>query len=73
MVLTMRGTWKVKGILHITSPQPLEHRGMHPKNYVVRYTADNLGKSLSMADENNGVMFQIPFDGIYNEIIKGGR
>lgn len=57
----MRATWKIKGLVGT-------NLGMITKDFVVRYTSDNIGKSLSIADEANGVMFQIPFDAVYKEI-----
>lgn len=41
------------------------------KRFCVRYTSDKVGKSLSIADEKSGVMFQVPFDTLYEEIIGG--
>ena len=58
----MRATWKIKGLVAVAT------QGMIPKSFTVRYTSDNIGKSLSIADEANGVMFEIPFDAIYKEI-----
>ena len=69
----MRGTWNIKGLVFTTAPQPKTAQGMREKQFVVRYTADNIGKSLSIADEKSGVMFQIPFDGIYAEIMKDAK
>lgn len=66
----MRGTWKIKGLVFTTAPQP--QQAMAEKAFTVRYTSDAIGKSLSIADEKSGVMFQIPFDGIYKEITKEG-
>lgn len=34
------------------------------RRFAVRYTSDKVGKSLSIADEGNGVMFQIPLLGL---------
>ena len=59
-------SWKVDGLIITTAPQPKTR--MIPKKFVVRYTSDMRGKSLSIADEVSGVMFQIPFDQIYKEI-----
>jgi hypothetical protein len=59
-------TWNVAGI--ITSFQNGFPQFMN-KKFVVRYTSDKVGKSLSIADEKSGVMFQIPFDAIYREIM----
>lgn len=41
------------------------------RRFAVRYTSDKVGKSLSIADEGNGVMFQIPMDWFLPEITKG--
>lgn len=38
------------------------------KELVVRYLSDDRGKSLSITDENTGVMFQVPFSDILKEI-----
>ena len=63
--------WDVHGI--VTSfQQGIIPRFMN-KRFVVRYTDDEVGKSLSIADERSGVMFQIPFDAIYKDITKGGE
>lgn len=66
--LDISGTrsWKVKGLIFTTAPQPKTR--MMPKKFVVRYTSDSKGKSLSIADEVSGVMFQIPFEEILNDI-----
>ncbi len=64
----MKATWNIEGIVFTTSPQPKTAQGMHQKKFVVRYTSDQIGKSLSIADEKSGVMFQIPFDALYKEI-----
>ena len=42
--------------------------GFLPKKLVVRYSSDQIGKSLSIADDKEGVMFQVPFDEIYEKI-----
>ena len=57
----MRKTFKVDGIIFVEAV-------MIKTKLVVRYTADEIGKSLSIADEHQGVMFQIPFDKIYEQI-----
>lgn len=46
----------------------ITEKGFSLTKFVVRYTADKIGKSLSIADEENGVMFQIPMDRISKEI-----
>ena len=58
-------TWYVSGI--VTSFQK-GYPQMMNKKFTVRYTDDELGKSLSIADEKSGVMFHIPFDKIFEEI-----
>lgn len=63
-------TWETEGIL--TSFQK-GFPQFQKRRLTVRYTSDKVGKSLSIADEGNGVMFQIPFDAIYHEITKGGE
>ena len=63
-------TWETEGIL--TSFQK-GFPQMQRRRLTVRYTSDSCGKSLSIADEDNGVMFQIPFEGIYREIMKEGE
>lgn len=57
----LRAEWQVAGITH-------SEKGMTPKKLIVRYTSDAIGKSLSIADEELGIMLQIPFDGIYKQI-----
>ena len=63
-------TWETEGIL--TSYQK-GFPQFQKRRLTVRYTSDKVGKSLSIADEGNGVMFQVPFDAIYHEITKGGE
>ena len=63
-------TWETEGIL--TSYQK-GFPQFQKRRLTVRYTSDKVGKSLSIADEDNGVMFQVPFDAIYHEITKGGE
>ena len=60
--------WFVNGI--VTSFQKGMPR-MMKKKFCVRYTSDKIGKSLSIADEKSGVMFQIPFDELYKQIVGG--
>ena len=62
----MNRTWELEGIVFLDKNQ--KYAGMHRKKFIVRYTSDNIGKSLSIADERSGVMFQIPFDSIYEQI-----
>ena len=62
--------WFVNGI--VTSFQKGMPRMMR-KKFCVRYTSDKIGKSLSIADETSGVMFQIPFDELYKQIIESGN
>lgn len=59
--------WFVNGI--VTSFQKGMPR-MMKKKFCVRYTSDKIGKSLSIADEVSGVMFQIPFDELYKQIVE---
>ena len=63
----MRGTWNVNGIVSTASPNGYS---MTPKKLCVRYTSDSIGKSLSIADEQLGIMLQVPFDFIEREITK---
>lgn len=63
-------TWFVNGI--VTSFQKGMPR-MMKKKFCVRYTSDKIGKSLSIADEVSGVMFQIPFDELYKQIVESGN
>lgn len=58
--------WKVEGLLFKTRTMR-----MRRKEFFVRYTSDEIGKSLSIADEVNGIMFQVPFDEIYKAITGG--
>ena len=46
---------------------------MTPQKYTVRYTSDKVGKSLSITDEETGVMFLIPFDAISKDIKEGEK
>lgn len=63
-------TWFVNGI--VTSFQKGMPR-MMKKKFCVRYTSDKIGKSLSIADEVSGVMFQVPFDELYKQIVESGN
>ena len=38
--------------------------------FFVQYTSDEIGKSLSIGNEQTGEMFQIPFDELYKIITK---
>ena len=67
---TRTKTWQTEGIL--TSFQK-GFPQFQKRRLTVRYTSDKAGKSLSISDDNNGVMFQIPFDGILQEIMKEGE
>ena len=39
--------------------------------FQVNYTADQKGKTLSLADTETGIQFSIPFDGILKAINRG--
>ena len=67
----MKATWDIEGIVFTMAPQT--HERVIRKKLAVRYQSDNLGKSLSIADEESGLMLEIPFDGILKEIEKYER
>ena len=62
----MRKMWEVTGM--VTDTRDNVGFTIKPKPLVVRYTSDMLGKSLSIADEDLGIMLQIPLDQIYKDI-----
>ena len=45
---------------------------MFPRILTVRFTSDDLGESLSIADEAAGIMFEVPFEEV-EKIIKQER
>lgn len=62
-------TWEVDGVIWAT-----DRKGdTYPifKKLVVRYMSDTVGKSLSISDEDHGLMMQVPFNAIEKQI-KGG-
>lgn len=64
----MRNTWKVDGLVFLMPPQ--EKPGLGHKKFVVRYSDDEMGKTLSISDEKSGVMFSIPFEEILKDMTK---
>lgn len=66
----MKNIWNVDGLVFLMPPQ--EKPGFGHKKFVVRYSDDENGKSLSISDEKSGVMFAIPFEEILNDITKDG-
>lgn len=62
----MTRSWKTEGLVYTTEPQP--QTAISIKRFVVRYTKDEIGESLSIADEKSGVMFHIPFEEIHKAI-----
>ena len=60
--------WDVEGLLTIRDTKTGNFMTF-PKTFCVRYTSDDIGKSLSIADEDGGVMFQVAFDEIFEEIM----
>ena len=66
----MKNTWKVNGLVFRTGPQ--KRHGVAQKKLSVRYSDDERGKTLSIADENSGVMFVIQFEEILKDITKDG-
>ncbi len=66
----MRKSWRVEGI------EASFQKGMPrmvKKSLVVRYTSDQIGKSLSISDDNAGFMFEIPMDFIIKDLIGGEK
>ena len=45
---------------------------VYERDFLVHYTGDKMGKTLSIGDIKTGVQYSIPFDGIY-KIITGGK
>lgn len=64
----MKNTWNVDGLVFLMPPQ--ERQGFTPKKFVVRYSDDEMGKTLSISDEKSGVMFSIPFEEILKDMTK---
>ena len=62
----MKGLWIIEGFRneHITN------KLFNKTKFQVDYTADKIGKTLSIADTKTGIQFSIPFDVIYKEITK---
>ena len=56
--------WHVNGIVCIVGEMP----HFIPKQLVVRFTSDRIGRSLSIADEKEGIMFDIPMDAIIEDL-----
>lgn len=61
----MRFSGNIKGIWH-----NVKHGVMQEHTFAVEYTADKIGKSLSIGNLETGDMFQIPFDELYKIINK---
>lgn len=63
-------TFEVDGVIWATDPKG----NTYPifKKLVVRYMSDAVGKSLSISDEDHGLMMQVPFNAILKELT-GGR
>ena len=59
----MTKTFIITGLAYDITPGK---EGIEVRDFTVRYTADKIGKSLSIADEKRGLMFHIPM----NELIK---
>lgn len=62
----MRGCWDVKGFRN----DHMNNNLFNKTTFQVNYTADKIGKTLSIADKETGIQFSIPFDAIYKEITK---
>ena len=61
--------WEVDGLLFTQNEgTPTSPSIMRNKKFFVQYTSDKTGKSLSIADEANGIMFMIPVDAIEKDI-----
>lgn len=63
-------TWEVDGVIWATDRKGNTYPVF--TNLVVRYTSDTVGKSLSISDDVHGLMLQVPFDAIEEELT-GGR
>ena len=64
--------WRVDGLLvAMNEGTPTSPTIMRNKKFEVQYTSDKEGKSLSIADEGNGIMFVIPVDAIEKDIREG--
>ena len=66
-------TWRVKGLIVLADHDDPDKAKMNPYKFTVRYTSDKVGKSLSITDEETGVMFMIPFDAISKDIKEGEK
>ena len=60
--------WKVDGLLVSVNQSSTSAPVMIRKRLVVRYTSDKIGKSLSISDDDNGIMFEVPVDAIEKDI-----
>ena len=74
----MTRTRTVNGLITKISPEKIEY--IKPARLVVRTTSDELGESLSIADETSGVMMQIAIETVRDMIrltrkqhVHGGR
>lgn len=54
--------WRVEGLIVLRDHDNPDNAEMNPQKFAVRYTSDEIGKSLSISDEETGVLFMIPFD-----------
>lgn len=61
----MRFSGNIIGIWHNT-----KHGLSESHEFAVEYTADKIGKSLSIGNLETGDMFQIPFNELYKIITK---
>jgi len=59
----MRFSGDINGIWH-----NVNNRVSKPCEFAIEYTADNIGKSLSIGNLETGDMFSIPFDELYKII-----
>lgn len=61
----MRFSGDINGIWH-----NVKHGVSKPNKFAVEYTADKIGKTLSIGNLETGDMFSIPFDELYKIITK---
>jgi len=66
----MTKTFIITGFAYDLTP---DKEGIEVRDFTVRYTADQIGKSLSIADEKRGLMFHIPIDELLKIITEGEK
>ena len=65
----MRGQYKITGFLNDHNKK----KYMQVKDFIVNLTVDKLGATLSIGDDETGIQYTIPIDGILREIKRANR